>query len=48
VQPTIGIIPIHSEHSADLKKLPIKDELKSRIITTSKIFDTITVEIPIK
>jgi ribonuclease J len=48
VNPTIGIIPIHNEHSADLKKLPIKDELKSRIITTSKIFDVVTVEIPTK
>lgn len=47
VNPASGIIPIHSEHSADFKKLTIKDELKSKIITTSKIFNEVMVEIPI-
>ena len=35
VNPKMAIIPIHSEHSADFKKLPINDELKERIITDS-------------
>ncbi len=42
VNPETGIIPIHSESSADYKKLPIKEELKNKIITeTTKIDDTI-------
>jgi len=48
VNPTSGIVPIHSEHSANFNKLPIKEELKSKIITTSKIFNEVMVEIPIK
>ena len=48
VNPTLCIVPIHSEHSADFQKLPIKDELKSKITTTSKIFDEVMIEIPIK
>ena len=48
MNPTSGIIPIHSEHSADFQKLPIKEELKSKIITTSKIFNEVMVEIPVK
>jgi ribonuclease J len=43
--PTVAIIPIHSEHSADFQKLQIKEDLKSKIITTSKIFNEVTVEI---
>jgi len=48
VNPTFGIIPIHSEHSANFNKLPIKEELKSKIITTSKIFNEVMVEIPME
>ncbi|MCX6238035.1 MAG: MBL fold metallo-hydrolase [Bacteroidia bacterium] len=48
VNPTICIISIHSEHSADFQKLPLKEELKSKVITTSKIFNEVMVEIPIK
>jgi len=45
VNPTFGIIPIHSEHSADYLKLPINEELKSKIITTSKNINDIKIEI---
>ncbi|NEW79028.1 MAG: MBL fold metallo-hydrolase [Gelidibacter sp.] len=48
VNPTSGIIPIHSEHSADYQKLPINEDLKLKIITTSKILNGVIVEIPIK
>lgn len=48
VNPTSGIIPIHSEHSSNFNKLPIKDELKSKIITSSKIINELKVEILIK
>jgi ribonuclease J len=46
VNPTKGIIPIHSEYSDDYQKLPIKEELKSKIIITSKTLDDVIVEIP--
>jgi len=45
VNPISGIIPIHSEHSADYQKLPINEKLKSKIITSSMIIDEIVVEI---
>ncbi|MBN1617712.1 MBL fold metallo-hydrolase [Candidatus Dojkabacteria bacterium] len=45
VNPTLGIIPIHSEHSADYQKLPITEDLKSKIITESKTLNDITIEI---
>ena len=48
VNPTMGIIPIHSEYSADYQKLPINEDLKSKIITKSKIFNEVMVEITIK
>jgi len=48
VNPTTCIVPIHSEHSADFQKLPLKAELKSKVITTSKIFNEVMVEIQIK
>ena len=48
VNPSTCIIPIHSEHSANFQNLPIKEELKSKVITASKIFNDVTVEIPIK
>ena len=48
VNPTSGIIPIHSEHSDNYKKLPIKEELKSKIITKSKEIDGVMIKKPIK
>ena len=48
VNPTTGIIPIHSEHSVDYQKLAINENLKSKIITTSKLLTEVIVEIPIK
>lgn len=48
VNPTEGIIPIHSEYSADYQKLPITEVLKSKIITTSKSLKDVLVEIPEK
>jgi len=48
VNPKSGIIPIHSEHSDNYQKLPISEELKSKIITKSKEIDGVKVEIPIK
>jgi len=45
VNPALGIIPIHSEHSADFQKLPISENLKSKIITMTKTIDDVTVEI---
>jgi len=48
VNPTSGIIPIHSEYSADYQKLPIDKDLKSKIITESTILNEMIVEIPEK
>ena len=48
VNPSLGIIPIHSERSSDYKKLLITEELKSKIITKSETMDGVTIEIPIK
>ncbi len=45
VNPTKGIIPIHSEKSADYIKLPIKEELKGKIITETKRIENIIIEI---
>ena len=46
VNPTFSIVPIHSEHSVNFQKLPINDELKTRITTKSKVFDNVAIEIP--
>lgn len=46
VNPTSGIIPIHSESSVDFRKLKIKEELKSKIILISKTVNEVNVEIP--
>jgi len=46
VNPTTAIIPIHSEHSADFMKLPINQELKPKVITSSSSFENVTIEIP--
>lgn len=45
VNPTAGIIPIHSESSVDFRKLKIKEELKSKIILTSKTVNEVNVKI---
>ncbi len=45
VNPTHGIIPIHSEDSEQYKQLPIRDDLKKRIITSSIEIDGVRIEI---
>lgn len=45
VNPKKGIIPIHSENSSDYKKLPIKEELKDKIITKTMTIDDMIIEI---
>lgn len=45
VNPTKGIIPIHSEKSADYQKLAIKEELKYKIIVETTKIENITIEI---
>jgi len=48
VNPTLGIIPIHSEKSSNYQKLPINEELKSKIIIESKEINDVIIEIPFK
>ena len=48
VNPTSGIIPIHSENSSNYQKLPIKEELKSKIIIKSKEINNVMIEISLK
>ena len=45
VNPTKGIIPIHSENSGDYHKLPIREDLKDKIITENKKIDEVIIEI---
>lgn len=45
IDPKSGIIPIHSENSSDYYKLPIKEELKSKIIIKTMIIDETIIEI---
>jgi len=45
VNPTIGIIPIHSEKSDDYQKLSIREELKYKIITKSKVIKDVIIEV---
>lgn len=45
VNPTKGIIPIHSEKSGDYKKLSINEKLKDKIITETTKDKNITIEI---
>lgn len=45
VNPATGIIPIHSENSADYQKLPIEKELKDKIITETKKIEDMIIEI---
>lgn len=43
--PIKGMVPIHSENSADYHKLPIREELKDKIITENKKIDDTIIEI---
>ncbi len=47
VNPSLCIIPIHSEHSENFHRLSIKEELKSKVTTISRTFNDVFVEIPI-
>lgn len=42
-QPRMGIIPIHSEDSANYMNLDIAEELKTKIITSSSELDSISI-----
>jgi len=44
VNPTKGIIPIHSEKSVDYQKLPIKEELRNKIILETTIGGDIIIQ----
>jgi ribonuclease J len=46
VNPSSGIIPIHTEHSSDYQKLNIKEELKAKIITKSIEIKDVMIEMP--
>jgi ribonuclease J len=48
INPTLGIIPIHSEKSSNFNKLAITEELKSKIITKSKEIQDVKIELKIK
>ncbi|MEI6697022.1 MAG: MBL fold metallo-hydrolase [Bacteroidota bacterium] len=48
VNPTSGIIPIHSENSSNYQKIAIAEDLKSKIITKSKEIDDVMIEIHLK
>jgi ribonuclease J len=45
VNPTIGIIPIHSENSSNYQNIAITEVLKNKIITESKELGNVTIEI---
>lgn len=45
VNPALGIIPIHSEYSANYVNLPIKEHLQRIILTSSCNIDDVSVEI---
>jgi ribonuclease J len=46
VNPVTGIIPIHSQHSEDYKKMPLNAGLKEKIITESATKQGIEIIIP--
>ena len=48
VNPTSGIIPIHSENSSNFHNLPIKEKLKSKVIIKSKEINDVMIEIHLK
>ena len=43
--PSLGIIPIHSDNSSYYQNLPIREELKEKIITESRDFEGINIKI---
>ncbi len=45
VNPTLGIIPIHSEDSASYTNLPIGEDLQQKIVTASTTVDDVRIEI---
>jgi hypothetical protein len=45
VNPATAIIPIHSQVSDDFRKLPMSDELKSKIITQSSVTEGVEIVI---
>lgn len=45
VNPALGIIPIHSKDSSSYSNLPIREDLKEKIIVSSKVMDGARVEI---
>lgn len=45
VNPTLGIIPIHSEYSASYSDLPIEEHLRQRIMTSSCNIANVSVKI---
>ncbi len=48
VNPTLGIIPIHSEDSAGYANLPIGEDLRQKIVTASTTVDDVRIEITTK
>ncbi len=48
VNPTLGIIPIHSENSASYANLPLEDGLREKIITSSMTIEGVEIEIASK
>ncbi len=48
VNPTLGIIPIHSENSSKFHELPINEELKAKIITRSTIIGDTNIKMKTK
>jgi len=47
VNPSTGIIPIHSETSGNFKKLPINEDLKERIISNSQEINNVKIKLNI-
>lgn len=45
VNPALGIIPIHSENSANYSRLPIEEHLQQKILTSSKTIDKVEIKI---
>lgn len=45
VNPSLGVIPIHSEDSAGYSNLPVEEHLQHRVITASCSIDTVCIEI---
>ena len=45
VNPRSGIVPMHAEQSTDDQKLPLKDELRAKVVTSSQTKDDVEVEI---